>query len=527
MALSSMPDRRPGTRGRVVMLTDNDVRHDSRVQREARSAAQAGWDVVLLGRSRDKERHTWSLGDARVTLLPVSRAMTRSRYEFRRAPLRWPLAYRPTGIAAHRMQLLRARRADLALLRDELAMGRAAGGSSWAGRVDRRLLTPSIMLTEVASRWVALRSRQTERQTEARQNMDSRLDRFTTAFWIATKRDRAWRRLDPHLWSYDVGFGPVVDDLAPDLIHANDFRMLGVGARAALRARGGGRTVKLVWDAHDFLPGIDPPAAAKGRWHAAQRAYEREYAPYADVVVTVSEGLADLLVAEHGLARRPTVVLNTPDTSTSPADSQPVPKLRELCGIDTDVPLVVYSGPASLSRGTGILIETMPRLPGVHVALAVPRTDSTQVMSLVLRARELGVADRLHVLPYVPYDQVIAFLASADAGVIPIHHCPNHEISLTTTFFEYSHARLPIVVSDVKVMAEMTRKTGQGEVFRAEDPADFLRAVQAVLADPNRYRDAYETPGLLDGWTWTPQAAVLDAVYSRLLPDRAPAPVTS
>jgi glycogen(starch) synthase len=69
----------------------------------------------------------------------------------------------------------------------------------------------------------------------------------------------------------------------------------------------------------------------------------------------------------------------------------------------------------------------------------------------------------------------------------------------------------------VRAMAEMVRSTGQGEVFRATDGDDFVRAVQAVLADPERYRAAYDKPGLLAGWTWEAQAEVLDGVYRRLL----------
>lgn len=34
---------------RVVMLVDNAVEGDSRVQKAARSAADAGWDVTLIG----------------------------------------------------------------------------------------------------------------------------------------------------------------------------------------------------------------------------------------------------------------------------------------------------------------------------------------------------------------------------------------------------------------------------------------------------------------------------------------------
>jgi glycogen synthase len=521
MAVDGIAAGRRGARGMVVMLVDNDVSADSRVQKQARSAAEAGWDVVLLGKSPDAEEHTWLLGDATVRLLAVSRALSKPRHEFRRALLRRPLAYGPGRLAGYRRQLVKARRSDLQQRRAVLAAGGSARRSSWAVAWERLLLRPATVTNKVMRRWVDLRYRHTESLRDARATMGGPLDRFTTAFWLATMGDRAWRRLDPHLWDYEIAFGKVIDGLAPDLIHANDFRMLGVGARAALRGREGGRPVKLVWDAHEFLPGIKP-WVAQHRWHPAQRAHEHEYAPFADAVVTVSETLADLLVAEHGLTAHPTVVLNTPSAFAQPPDAPPVPDLRGLCGIGSAVPLAVFSGAAAPQRGLDIMIESLPRVPGLHVALVVRRPESPYVAGLLATATELGVAERVHVLPYVTHDQVASFLSSADIGVIPIHHWPNHEIALITKFFEYSHARLPIVVSDVKTMAAKTRETGQGEVFRAEDIDDYVRAVRAVLADPARYRDAYDAPGLLDGWTWEAQAAVLDGVYSRLLRDRLP-----
>ncbi len=112
------------------------------------------------------------------------------------------------------------------------------------------------------------------------------------------------------------------------------------------------------------------------------------------------------------------------------------------------------------------------------------------------------------------------FLAAADAGVIPLQHWPNHEIALITKFFEYAHARLPLLVSDVRTMARATRDNGLGEVFRADDVDDYVRAVGRVLAEPARYRAGYDRPGLLDGWTWEAQAEVLEGVYRRLLPGR-------
>ena len=70
-------------RGRVVMLVDNGVEGDSRVQKQARSMAERGWDVVLLGKSPDNKEHRWKIGDARVRLVPVSLPLAKRRYEFR------------------------------------------------------------------------------------------------------------------------------------------------------------------------------------------------------------------------------------------------------------------------------------------------------------------------------------------------------------------------------------------------------------------------------------------------------------
>jgi glycosyltransferase involved in cell wall biosynthesis len=518
-------------RGRIVMLVDNAVDGDSRVQKVARSAADAGWEVTLLGRCPVNQGRTFRLGRAEVRLLPMPNPLARRRHEFRRAWLRWPLAYPPNGVAPHRAQTAKAWLADLRVRRIEFDTGVATGPSPGRGGLPRRLraatLRAETLVARSYRRWVSLRYWMLTRARRGRR-LYGPWDRAYTWFWQAVRGDRAWCKLEPGLWDWELAYGPVVDELQPDLIHAHDFRMLGVGARAKIRARGAGRTVKLVWDAHEFLPGVKP-WHDNARWLPANRAHEREYAPYADAVVTVSEALGDLLRAEHHLPERPTVVLNAPDRAD---DGTPVAApdrsedgasttgvdLRAACGIAPGVPLLVYSGVAADRRGIDTAVEALPQLPGAHLALVVNKPASPYVQGLLTRATALGVADRVHVFPFVPHDQVVRYLSSADVGVIPIHHWPNHEIALITKFFEYSHARLPIVVSDVKTMAETVRRTGQGEVFRAEDVADYVRAVRAVLADPGRYRAVYDQPGLLAGWTWQAQAEVLDGVYRRLLP---------
>lgn len=316
---TSVPGTKRVTRGKIVMLVDNGVNGDSRVQKEARSAAAAGWDVVLLGKSPTKKGQRWQIGEAEVRLLHVPTPMHRRRHEYRRAVLRAPLAYKPGPLAAYRKQRMKAWRTELNIQLIQAVRRRSA--------VARIKLLPPRVFSKAMSKWVGLRVSQTNALEQRRKDMQSPLDRFTTAFWLRSMGDRAWRRLDPALWDMELAYGKVIDSLEPDLIHANDFRMLGVGARAKLRAEAKGRQVKLVWDAHEFLPGIKP-WNPHPRWHVAQCAYEREFSQYADAVTTVSETLAEMLADRHGLKTKPEVVLNAPDAEISPSRQ---PSLCRIC----------------------------------------------------------------------------------------------------------------------------------------------------------------------------------------------------
>jgi glycogen synthase len=525
--LGGISDPPEATRGRVVMLVDNGVDGDSRVQKAARSAAAAGWDVTLLGVAHPNARRvSWRLGAAEVKLVRTRRPLFTHHSKLRWSPRR-PLAYSSTALAANRRQTVAGRYNDVHFKIAALVAARRAGGGRGAELAGLLRMLPGRAFLKIQSRWVRLRTGELRRLTEARGNPRAPLTWAGNGIWQVLRGRRSWRRLDPSLWDFELSMSAVVDALEPDIIHAHDYKMLGVGARAKVRAAARGRAVKLVWDAHEYVPGLAPFPGWPG-WLPAQVGYEREYAPHADAVVTVSPALAELLRTEHRLRELPAVVMNCPTMiPAEPAgdEEEPPRELRADCEIDQATPLIAYGGGLSVARNTILLVEALTELPGVHLALVcVPPSERRAAADEHLaRARELGVADRVHVLPYVPHDQVVSYLSAADVAVSPLLHLPNHEIALSNKFFEYAQARLPIVVSDTRTMAATVIETGQGEVYPAGDRDGYLRAVRAVLSDPDRYRAAYGRPGLLDEWTWERQAAVLDAVYDSVLPV-APAP---
>ncbi|MFC7500466.1 glycosyltransferase family 4 protein [Nocardioides sp. GCM10030258] len=338
-------------------------------------------------------------------------------------------------------------------------------------------------------------------------------DNLAIRWWKLTKGQRAWSRLDSQTWDWEISFGPVIDELMPDVIHANDHRMLAIGARATNRLRVAGQFTRLVWDAHEWLVGTDRPNHSR-RWKAAQVLLEQTYAHHADAVVTVSDTLAEMLRVEFDLPALPTVVINAPLSSGIVA---PDANVREVIGLGPEVPLLLYSGVITPARSVDTIVRALPELPGVHFVMVVLNDTQPAVIRLLNLADELGVRDRMHLAPFVPVNQIVPYLAGADVGVHSLLHGPNNEIALATKYYEYAQARLPIVVTDVKVMAETTRRLGLGEVWTAGDPADLARAVSLVLADRDRYLAAYDDENLMRSWTWEAQADTLDALYRSLL----------
>ena len=299
---------------------------------------------------------------------------------------------------------------------------------------------------------------------------------------------------------------PVAMSFAPDVVHAHDYTALPIAGSIVESLRKSGIKAALVYDAHEYVPGVGHLQKPLRDMYTAE---ERKYSSAAKAILSVSEGMSDLLIPHLGIKNRPEIVANDPLVEGQMASKR---NLRNDCGVGAEVALMVYSGAVAPQRGIATAVEALRKLPSLHLALIANPANKT-VQDLVAGAED--VSDRFHVLPYVPNAELVSYLSSADIGLIPIHHRLNHEISLITKFGEYMQARLPIVVSDVKTMSEEVIRLGNGEVFTAENTDEFVSAVSKVLDNPKKYRDAY-TPERLAERSWERQAEHLVEIYNRI-----------
>jgi glycosyltransferase involved in cell wall biosynthesis len=502
----------PADTAHVVMLTGNNFVVDPRALKTA--MVLANWDlrVTAIGLPARGIRGEHQIGKVRLVcpVIPQRALLTGFRHridllrpwfatqaEYKRALGRWEYGTR---------ELRGERGRDV---RDQLRYG---------GRLRRNF---SDRLRRAAQwRWLRLervvlnaRARPLRRRQQTRWGIGTRRRLAVDAYRRSPLAQ--WRWVLPEIIDQDLVLGSMLDQLRPDVLHVHDVFMLGIASRAAHRAAIDGYLMKIIYDAHEYLPGI---AAVPPRRVAAYCDLEKEFIHDADRVVTVSEPLAEWLRRDHDLERLPDVVLNAP--VESPADAE-VTSIRDMVGVPADVPLVVYGGGVNPARGLHTIVRALPALPGVYFAIVSRGNYVTE--ELLKLAGQLGIGERVRLAPYVDPEFVPRYIESASVGISPLLRAPNHDIAITNKFCEYIAAGLPIVTSDTPAQAQLVQALDLGVVYRAGDVSDCARAIRLALADRDRLTNRIISDAALrHRFSWAAQAETLRMVYEELLGELPP-----
>lgn len=314
------------------------------------------------------------------------------------------------------------------------------------------------------------------------------------------------RRLVP-LRAYRLLYGAAIIGralrLRPDAVHAHDAAMLAPGWAAARLAR-----ARLVYDTHELATGV--PYRTRG-WALLVRLVERLLVRRCDAVITVSDGIADVLRERYRLARRPFVVRNLTDLERS--DDAGVPDLRALLGVERG-PLVLHQGAPAADRGCEQLVRALALIEEAHL-LFLGDALPGYVAGLERAAAAEGVAGRVHFLPYVPHERLLAHTAQADVGVSLLQpSCENHRLALPNKVFEYLAAGVPVVVSDLPELRRLLDSYAVGCVVDPLRPEAIARAISHTVAARKRLLPEVERAAR--ELSWRAEAPKLIGLYDGL-----------
>jgi glycosyltransferase involved in cell wall biosynthesis len=272
------------------------------------------------------------------------------------------------------------------------------------------------------------------------------------------------RRLAVTLDYYRRGIA-LVRARRPALVHANDYNTMWIGVAAKVLCGS-----SLVYDAHELW------ADRNGRpeWRRWLLACEAFFVRVADALVTTSPGYADELGRRYRISA-PRVVRNIAEPGPSRPSDGPTPT----------EPTVAYVGGLLRGRGLEQAIDAAALIPELRLRLIGPGSDA-YVEELRRRAVAAGVAERVSFEGAVAPDAVVSALAGAAAGLMLIQPiCRSYELTLPNKLFEYAAAGVPILSSDLPVMATTIREAGLGEVVPPGDPEAIAGGIRRLL-DPVR-----------------------------------------
>ncbi len=305
---------------------------------------------------------------------------------------------------------------------------------------------------------------------------------------------------------------PDILDLDPDIIHSHDMIGLKIGAAAKHALLASGRDIPWVHDLHEFVAGLEGNARSM-TYKPICLGWEREYLGLPDKLTTVSDLLAEKLMRRYSLEEAPQVTYNAP---LAGAFSSTRLDVRSALDLPSNKPLAVFVGGATPLRGCDTIVDACAQIEGLHLVFV---SQGKYVEELKSRAIRMGMSDRFHTHPYVPSDQVSSFIRSADLGIHGLVHYGNAEVALPNKMFEYLHADLPMVLSDVESMKAFIDEHGIGATFEAGNAASCADAIRSVISESEKFRSRINA-GLKLKYCWERQEEKIQAIYDALLKKR-------
>lgn len=160
-------------------------------------------------------------------------------------------------------------------------------------------------------------------------------------------------------------------------------------------------------------------------------------------------------------------------------------RLRQHLGLGPEVRIALYQGFLQPDRRLDRLVRAASFLdPNIIIAMMGKGVGTTQSQLEALIVSE-GVADRVKIIPSVPYEELLDWTASADIGLIIYtpDYSLNVQVMLPNKLFEYLMAGLPVLASPLEATAEVIRKYDVGQIISSLAPADVGAAINTMLAD--------------------------------------------
>jgi glycosyltransferase involved in cell wall biosynthesis len=258
-----------------------------------------------------------------------------------------------------------------------------------------------------------------------------------------------------------------------DVILSNDLDTL-LPAYLVSKMRG----KKLVYDSHEYFTeaeGLTGRRFQKAVWLFI----ERRIFPKLKYAYTVNESIASIYRRLYHV--KVEVLRNIP--LLNPLKEI---KSRKELGLPENKKIILLQGAfIDPDRGGVELVEAMEQTSGMLLLII---GDGRDIPTLKKIVHDKNLSEKVWILPRKPFDELRHYTSNADLGVSldkPLHL--NYKLSLPNKLFDYIHAGVPVLVSDLPELRRIVETYGVGKILPEVRP-DLIAEALYEIFETDDYR---------------------------------------
>lgn len=255
-----------------------------------------------------------------------------------------------------------------------------------------------------------------------------------------------------------------------DMLVANDLDTLPANYYAS-KLKG----AKLVHDSHEYYTGV-PELAERPVVKRIWKSIEKHIFPKLNSIYTVNDSIAKLYKDEYGVEVK--VVRNFPVLVQR--DTNLLKTKKEL-GLPEEKKIILYQGSINVDRG---LLEAVGAMQYVNNAVLLIVGNGDILEEVKAKTLQLNLGEKVIFRKKVPFQELWNFTSHADIGIsLDKDTNINYKYSLPNKIFDFVHAGVPVLASNLVEIKKIFSKYLIGELIENHEPKHIAERLNFMLSD--------------------------------------------